>query len=104
MKSTQISQWTSIVNPLLTAFDRKWFDRVPTFWESCYELFRKEYNRLSELEQEAWKSYQDGNSMMIVRVKVNAYFDLLNKLAEKTHEARRETGSSGKQDRDVPGS
>jgi hypothetical protein len=42
--------------------------------------------------------------MMIVRVKVNAYFDLLNKLAEKTHEARRETGSSGKQDRDVPGS
>jgi hypothetical protein len=98
-----ISQWTAIVSPLLTAFDRKWFDKVPAFWESCYELFRKDYDRLSELEQAAWKSYQAGDSMMIVRVKVNAYFDLINKLAEKVYEARRKTRSPGVQDSNIPG-
>ena len=42
-----------------------------------------EYTALAALERDAWTTFMSGSSLMLVRVKVAAYFDLLNKVSEK---------------------
>ena len=92
-----LKMWTTIVSPLLQAWDKKWYDRLFPFWQKMTETFPDDFAKLGAIERDAWKSFQSGESAMIVRVKVSNYFNLLNKVSEKAsnHESWRKAGSSG---------
>ncbi len=73
--------WNSIVKPQLSLIDKKWAKILP-FWELAVDTFPEEMKKLEKLEQLAWQSFKSKESTMTLRLKVTAYFDLLNKTCE----------------------
>ena len=96
--------WTSLVTPHVNLIEKKWGHLAYGFWKFAYQQFPQEVNKMEELEQRAWRSFQNKEGVMSLRLKVTAYFDAFNNLCEKVtkNETWRSPGSAGESNSEPP--